>query len=55
MPEVAINYRVVQSKLIPGFAFKFLVQLRFEASKMSGMLKESLSSDATTGKIHIVM
>jgi len=33
IPEVAINYRVVQNKRTHDFSFKFVVQQRFEMSQ----------------------
>jgi len=32
MPEVAVNYRVIQNKRTPGSLFKPVVQQRFEMS-----------------------
>ena len=33
IPEVAINHRVVQNKVTPGYSFKFVVLQRFEMSQ----------------------
>jgi len=43
IPEVTINYRVVQNKWIPDSSFKFIAQQRFDTSQnMSEMLQKSL-------------
>jgi len=43
IPEVTINYRVVQKKWIPDSSFKFIAQQRFDTSQnMSEMLQKSL-------------
>jgi len=53
IPEVAINYRVGQSKRTPGASFKFVVQQRFEISQNNARntSEKSLSSKVVTCKI----
>jgi len=45
IPEVAINYRVIQNERTSGFTFKFMVQQRLEPGQNNARSAKKIPSD----------